>query len=95
MPRIQWVQHPNMSGDGHDCKISNGSQVYALINHTPNDPNTMLTTMNTATTMTKQIGQTTLPYTWDQQLYKICIDIIFNNMDRFVDLIPILGGLYF
>ena len=32
---------------------------------------------------------------WDQQLYKIGIDIIFNDMDRFFDLVPILGGMHF
>ena len=49
-------------------KTSNVRQVYTLINRTPNDPDTMLTAMNTATTMTLQTGEKTLPYMWDQQL---------------------------
>ena len=66
-----------------------------LINHTPSDPYTVLTAISNALTMTQHAGQKTVPYTCDQQLYKVMIDIYFSDPDRFHDLVPCLGGIHY
>ena len=55
----------------------------------------MLTSMVTAMAMTTKAGQKSTPYTVDQQLYKVAVDIIFSDMQRFKDFTPILGGMHF
>ena len=66
-----------------------------LINHTPSDPSTILTAMSKAMTISRNAGQITLPFTADMQLYQIDVSIIFNDPNRFKDVVPILGGMHF
>ena len=66
-----------------------------LLFNLPTYPSTMLTSMLTAMAMTKTTGQKYVPYTVDQQLHKVAVDIVFNDLERCKDFTPILGGMHF
>ena len=66
-----------------------------LINATPSNPDTIATALLTAIELTKVTGQKTIPYTFDQQLYKVAVDIIFNDPEKFKPIVPILGGMHY
>ena len=66
-----------------------------LIDATPANPDTIITALLTAIEMTKQTGQISIPHTFDQQLYKIAVDIVFHEPERFKNIVPILGGMHY
>ena len=65
-----------------------------LINKTPSDPSTMLTAMTDVEKKTKEAGQQQTVFTADQQLYRVALDIIWSNPERWKNFIPRLGGMH-
>ena len=63
--------------------------VYApIIDRPPADPSTMLTAMCEAKRLTKEAGQNVTIFTADQQLYKVMVDITWDQKEKFNDFIP-------
>ena len=57
-----------------------------LIDATPSNPDTITTAL---------LGQKSIPYTFGHQLYKVAVDIIFNDPETFKPIVPILGGMHY
>ena len=69
--------------------------VYApIIDRPPADPSTMLTAMCEAKRLTKEAGQNVTIFTADQQLYKVMVDITWDEKEEFNDFIPCIGGIH-
>ena len=49
-----------------------------LLDRTPSDPSTMLTTMASAARTTHEAGQSVTVFTADQQLYRVALDILWT-----------------
>ena len=65
-----------------------------LINKTPSNPSTILTAMCNVEDFTEKSGQKETVFTCDQQLYRVTMDIIWNNPQRWVNFYPRLGGMH-
>ena len=65
-----------------------------LIDMIPAEPDTMLTAMCAAIDISKQSGQDMTIFTSDQQLYKIAVQIQWNEPERFNNMINRLGGMH-
>ena len=59
-----------------------------LIGQTPSDPSAMVTAMIEAEKLTNEAGQAYTEFTADQQLYRVILDIIWTNSQRFSNFIP-------
>ena len=60
----------------------------------PSDPDTIMTAMVEAKKLTNSCGQEFTVYTNDQPLYKVAVGIKWVYQDRFLTLIPRLGGMH-
>ena len=65
-----------------------------LINEKPSDPSTILTAMYDVEKATHQAGQSITVFTCDQQLFRVTLDIMWDDPDRWSDFIPRLGGMH-
>ena len=65
-----------------------------LINKTPSDPSIMLTAMTYVELVTANAGQEVSVFTCDQQLYRVTLDIIWTNPERWKKFYPRLGGMH-
>lgn len=65
-----------------------------LINEKPSDPSTIKTAMIDVETISKSAGQEYSVFTCDQQLYRVTMDIVWTDPDRWKDFIPRLGGMH-
>ena len=66
-----------------------------LIDAKPTDPSTILTALMEAVTLTEETGQKYTIITFDQQLYKILIDIKWAYPEKVKNVIVRLGGMHF
>lgn len=78
---------------GHGVQPATKAVYRPLIDMKPSDPDTMLTAMVEAQKLTKSCVQKTTLFTNDQQLYRVAVDIKWVYQDRFLNLIPRLGGM--
>ena len=62
-----------------------------LINKTPSDPSTVLTAMHEVEKVSNEAGQTFSIFTCDQQLYRVCVDIVWANPSRWANFFPVLA----
>ena len=65
-----------------------------LINKTPSYPSTILTAMCDIETTFKKSGQREAVFTCDQQLYRVTMDIIWNDPSRWTYFYPRIGGIH-
>ena len=65
-----------------------------LLDCTPSDPSTMLTTMAEAARITHEAGQSVTVFTADQQLYRVALDILWTYETRFTNFVPRIGGMH-
>jgi len=66
-----------------------------LIDKPPTDYSTMVTSLVEAIRLTEETCQPYTVFTYDQQLYKIVVDIKLTYSEKFVNVIPRLGGMHF
>ena len=65
-----------------------------LINKTLSDPSTMLTAMCDIEDASHQAGQQVTVFTCDQQLYRVIMDIIWEDPVRWKHFYPRIGGMH-
>ena len=65
-----------------------------LIDMTPSDPDTIMTTLHEAKRPTKERGQKNAIFTSDQQLYKVAVEVQWVYPREFSDGISRLGGMH-
>ena len=65
-----------------------------LINKTPTDPSTIVTAMIDVEAISQTAGQIYSVFTCDQQLYRITLDIIWENPERWRNFYPRIGGIH-
>ena len=65
-----------------------------LINRKPSDYSTIYTSMKEAQRVTSVSGQTFTVFTLDQQLYRVCVNILWAFPEEFIDFFPRLGGMH-
>ena len=65
-----------------------------LIDMKPSDPDTMLTAMMRVKELTAQTGQTFSILTCDQQLYRVAVQISWDQPETFKDMYLRLGGMH-
>ena len=66
-----------------------------LINMKAADPTTVLTSITKGFEVTQALNQDILVLTCDQQIYKIVVDITFNQPELLTNTVAILGGMHF
>ena len=79
---------------GHGVQPATRAVYCPLLDMKPSDPDTMLTAMVEAERLTNTCGQVITVFTNDQQLYRVAVDIKWVYQDRFLNLIPRLGGMH-
>ena len=67
---------------GQQIKQQTSVMYRPLINKTPSDPSTMLTAMIDVEAVTTNAGQEVLVFTCDQQLYRVTLDTIWEDPQR-------------
>jgi hypothetical protein len=65
-----------------------------LIDRKPADPSTMLTAMHAIEKISKDAGQEDALMTCDQQLFRVMVDIVWENPERWKRFHPRLGGMH-
>ena len=65
-----------------------------LINKTPSDPSTILTAMIDVEAVTTSAGQEVSVFTCDQKLYRVTLEIIWEDPQRWKNFYPRLGGMH-
>ena len=65
-----------------------------LIDMKPSDPDLMLTAMVRVQELTSQTGQTFSLLTCDQQLYRVAVNVSWDQPERFKDMYLRLGGMH-
>ena len=65
-----------------------------LINKMPSDPSTILTAMCDVESASERAGQQVTVFTCDQQLYRVTIDIIWDDPVRWKHFYPRIGGMH-
>ena len=68
---------------GHALQPKTKVLYMPLLNHKPSDPSTMLTAMLKARKLSSAAGQEFTVFTVDQQLYRVCLQIIWDDPSRF------------
>ena len=76
--------------------VKSKSKVYyrPMINKTPTNPSRMLTAMCDLEKISKGTGQSFSMPTCDQQLYRVMLDVIWENPPRWVGFILRIGGMH-
>ena len=79
-----------------DMSIKPKSQVMfqPLIDKVPSDPSTILTAMHEAERITIDAGQCVTVFTADQQLYRVALDIVWSEPERWRNFYPRIGGMH-
>ena len=83
-----------MSKTGQSIKSKTNVIYKLLINQTPSDPSTILTAMCDVENTCEKSGQKETVFTCDQQLYRVTMDILWNNPQRWINFYPRLGGMH-
>ena len=83
-----------MRESGQSIKTKTKVIYKPLINKTPSDPLTILTAMCDVETTCEKSGQKESVFTCDQQLYRVTMDIIWNNPKRLNNFFPRIGGMH-
>ena len=65
-----------------------------LIDMTPSDPDTIMTSLKQAQEITSRCGQEFVVFTGDLQLYKVAVNILWAYPDQFGNVIMRLGGMH-
>ena len=65
-----------------------------LINKTPADPSTILTAMCDLGSTSRQAGQCMSLFTCDQHLYRVALDIVWADPERWSDFYPRIGDMH-
>ena len=65
-----------------------------LVDRPPAHPDTIKTAIEKGLSLVRAAGEYVLFFTADQQLYKVTIDIVFNQPSYFKSVIPVLGGMH-
>jgi len=79
---------------GHRVKPATRAVYRPILDMKPSDPDTIMTAMVEAKKLTNSCGQEFTVYTNDQPLYKVAVGIKWVYQDRFLTLIPRLGGMH-
>ena len=93
-PDFNGFNTEKMRRSNQDIKPKSEVRYRPLINKTPSDPSTMLTAMTDVEKKTEEAGQHQTVFTADQQLYRVCLDIIWSNPQRWMNFVPRLGGMH-
>ena len=80
--------------EGYEIKQKSNIFYQALIDKKPADPSTVLTVMHSVKRTCSKAGQEFAVLTCDQQLYRIMLDIIWNEPERWRNFYPRLGGMH-
>ena len=84
-----------MNGDeGEEMKAKSNILYKPLIDKKPADPSTVLIAMHSVEMTCTESGQEFTVFTCDQQLYRITLDIIWNEPERWKNFYPRLGGMH-
>ena len=65
-----------------------------LLDRTPSDPSIVLTAIIKAEKITNQAGQNITIFTADQKLYRVGLEVMWTEPNRFQNFIPRIGGMY-
>ena len=79
---------------GHTLSPKMVAVYLPLIDMTPSDPDTMMTSMIQAQKLSENTGQKYVVFTCDLQLYKVALHIIWAHPERFRNIILRLGGMH-
>ena len=79
---------------GHTQQPATIAVYTPLIDMSPSDPDTIMTSMVEAMRLTEETGQTNTILTADQAIYRIIVDITWVYPEMFSTLIPRLGGMH-
>ena len=80
--------------NGQQLEAKTNMQYIPLIDMTPHDPDTMMTSLTQAQEITTSMGQNYVVYTCDLQLYKVAQSILWAYPDRFKNVVLRLGGMH-
>ena len=78
----------------HAPKPKTKAMYLPLIDMTPSDPDTILTSLRQAQEITTTCGQEFVVFTGDLQLYKVAVNILWAYPDQFGNVIMRLGGMH-
>ena len=95
VPDFAGYNTKQMRESGQIMKTKSKLIFIALINKTPSDPSTMLTAMWDIKDASHQAGQQVTVFTCDQQLYRVIMDIIWEDPVRWKHFYPRIGGMQF
>ena len=79
---------------GHAPKPKTNIVYLPLIDMPPADPSTMFTAMVKAQNISKEVGQEYVVFTCDQQLYRISLQVQWDNPDILNNVYLRLGGMH-
>jgi len=65
-----------------------------LIDMTPSDPDTIMTAMSKAKSLTEKYRQDFTVFTGDLQLYRVAVNIVWAYPEQFDDVVLRLGGMH-
>ena len=84
----------NSREQGHTVRPATKAIYLPLVDMTPAEPDTMLTTMVESQRLTNLTGQVYTIFTNDQQLYRIVVNVTWTYPAQFHNFIPRLGGMH-
>jgi len=61
---------------------------------TPSDPDTIMTAMSKAKSLTVEYGQDFTVFTGDLQLYRVAVNIVWAYQEQYDDVVLRLGGMH-
>ena len=93
-PDFNGFNTKHLRATGQALKPKTKIRYRPLINNKPSDPSTIQTAMIDVETISKSAGQEYSIFTCDQQLYRVTMDIVWADPDRWKDFIPRLGGMH-
>ena len=79
---------------GESTKPKTNILYLPLLDQTPSDPSTMLTTIKEAERVTNEAEQEITIFTADQQLCKVALDIPWADQPRFLNFMTRIGGMH-
>ena len=84
----------NIRNNGQSLKSKTKVIFTPLLDRTPSDPSTVLTAMIEAEKITNQAGQNITIFKADQQLYRVALEVMWTEPNRFQNFIPRTGGMH-
>ena len=94
VPDFSGYNTKHMRENGKTVKTKTKVIYKPLVNKTPSDPSTILTAMCDVEKACEKSGQKETVFTCDQQLYRVTMDIIWNDPQRWANFYPRLGGMH-